>query len=355
MSKSKRILIMAGGTGGHVFPALAIAQVLRDQGDEIEWLGTPEGIEARLVPAANIPLNYIRIGGVRGKGLKKKLLSPFKLTQAALQAIKILRRYKPDVVIGLGGYASGPGGIAAFMLKIPLLIHEQNAIAGMTNTILAHVAKKIMQAFPNTFPASLHPILTGNPVRTSILNLPDPEIRFQARTGPLRILVLGGSGGALALNQTLPAAFQALPNDFCTVWHQTGSIHFEITQKRYKDLGLTAKVEAFIGDMAEAYAWADLVICRAGALTVTELAAAGVGSILIPFPFAVDDHQTKNAGYLVNKRAAILLPQSQLDAQKLAETLKHFTRAHLLETAKKAYELRLPHATQLVAEQVNLV
>lgn len=347
----KRILIMAGGTGGHVFPALAIAEALRQQSIDVQWLGTSEGIEARLVPAAGISLHFMTISGVRGKGWQKKLLSPFKISVAVLQAIKLIHELKPQAVLGFGGYASGPGGLAAFLLNIPLLIHEQNATPSMTNRILAHMAKKIMQAFPHTFPASNKVILTGNPVRESILHLPSPDTRFQHRNGALRVLVLGGSGGALALNQIIPEVLKRLPVGFCEIWHQSGRIHFDVTKKRYAELGVTAKLEPFINDMAEAYAWADIVICRAGALTIAELAAAGVASILIPFPFATDDHQTKNAHYLADKGAAVLLPQTQLQVQTLTDTLMNLTRDALLEKSKKAYALRLADATPIVVKQ----
>ncbi|MBI5447868.1 MAG: undecaprenyldiphospho-muramoylpentapeptide beta-N-acetylglucosaminyltransferase [Gammaproteobacteria bacterium] len=347
---SKRILIMAGGTGGHVFPALAIADALKQKGVEIAWLGTAQGIEARLVPHANIPLHIINVAGLRRNGLIKKLIAPFTLLIALFQACKVIRTFKPQCVIGLGGFASGPGGVAAVLLRVPLLIHEQNAIAGMTNTLLARIANKVMQAFPHTFPARLHPILTGNPVRDSILQLPPPSLRFQTRTGPLHILILGGSGGALILNQHMPDVFMHLPPNFCEVWHQTGKRHFDIAQKRYAENKINAKIEPFIDDMAQAYAWADIVICRAGALTVFELAAAGVGSILIPYLFAVDDHQTKNAHYLVDKNAAILLPQSEFQPTVLATLLKKHTRETLLELANAAYAQRLPHATEDVVK-----
>ncbi len=345
----KRILIMAGGTGGHVFPALAIAEALREKGHDVTWLGTQQGIEARIIPQAGFTLRFITIGGVRGKGFLQTLLSPFKIGIATFQAFKIIRALKPDIVIGLGGFASGPGGIAAFMQRIPLFIHEQNAIPGMTNWMLAHVAKKIMQAFPNTFPPRYKPILTGNPVRARILQLPSPEIRFRERHGPLRILLLGGSGGALTLNQTLPDTLALLPHTSYDVWHQTGITHLTSTQQRYAELGIThIKIDAFITDMAEAYGWADLVICRAGALTIAELAAAGVASILIPYPFAVDDHQTKNALFLVEKGAAILLPQSQLTAHRLAQIIQTTSRAQLIEKAKSAYQLRIVDAAEQV-------
>ena len=342
----KKILIMAGGTGGHVFPGLAIAEELKKHSATLAWLGTPQGIESRLVPQANIPLRLITISGVRGKGLTQKLASPFKLGQAVFQAIGHLRDFKPDLVIGLGGFASGPGGIAARLLNIPLVIHEQNAVAGMTNKVLSRFAKKILEAFPHTFPSKLHPLLIGNPVRSQIMTLSPPEERFQGRQGPLRLLILGGSRGATAINQALPKAICLLPENTIDLWHQTGESDLSTTQAAYADTKQNARVNAFIDDMAAAYDWADLVVCRAGALTVSELAAAGVASILIPFPFAVDDHQTKNAHYLVDKGAATLLPQSTLTAQRLADLLKSLTRDALLQQAKLAYSLRLPDASK---------
>ncbi|OGT16683.1 MAG: undecaprenyldiphospho-muramoylpentapeptide beta-N-acetylglucosaminyltransferase [Gammaproteobacteria bacterium RIFCSPLOWO2_02_FULL_38_11] len=342
-----KILIMAGGTGGHVFPALAIAQQLKKKGIEVAWLGTHEGIEATLVPKASIPLYFISIAGFRGKSFLKKLMAPFKIIYSLVQSIQLLRHLQVDKVLGLGGYASGPGGMAAVLLKIPLFIHEQNAIPGTTNKILAHFAKQIMQAFPHTFPEKYHPILTGNPIREDILQLPPPKIRFQHRTGPLRILVLGGSRGAQAINETFPKLASLLPSGFCEIVHQTGSKHFEITKKNYGGI-MAVKLEAFIEDMAAHLAWADIVVCRSGALTVSELAAVGVASILIPFPFAIDDHQTANAAYLVDKGAGILLPQSQLNAKILAELITSFSRENALEKAKRAFALRLPEASESV-------
>ena len=341
-----KILIMAGGTGGHVFPALAIAQRLKKQGIDVAWLGTHEGIEATLIPKASIPLYFISIAGFRGKSFFKKLMAPLKIIYSLVQSIQLLRHLQVDEVLGLGGYASGPGGMAAVLLKIPLFIHEQNAIPGTTNKILAHFAKKIMQAFPHTFPEKFHPILTGNPIREDILQLPPPEIRFQHRTGPLRILVLGGSRGAQAINEIFPKVTSLLPSGFFDIVHQTGSKHFEITKKKYGTIAV--KLEDFIEDMAARLAWADIVICRSGALTVSELAAVGVASILIPFPFAIDDHQTVNAAYLVDKGAGILLAQSQLNAKSLAELITSFSRENALEKAKRAFALRLPEATESV-------
>lgn len=346
----KKILIMAGGTGGHVFPGLAVADILKQHGIEIAWLGTADGIEAKLVPAADIPLHTLSIQGVRGKAWIQKLLSPFKLIKAIHQAKLHLKKLQPDLVIGFGGFASGPGGIAAKWLHIPLVIHEQNAIAGMTNVVLSRLAKKVLQAFPHTFPKARQAITVGNPVRESLCEFGFPFDRFFQRKGGLHVLILGGSRGAQALNTIVPRACTFLPLDSIKIWHQTGTSDHTRTQMAYADIGYEARVDAFIDNMAEAYAWADVVLCRAGALTVFELAAVGVGSILVPFPYAVDDHQTKNAHYLVRHNAAVLMPQSELDSSKLAKYLRGLSRSHLQTQAVQAYSLRLPDSAKQVAK-----
>ncbi len=311
-------LLMAGGTGGHVFPALAIAEALRKQGTPVYWLGTQKGLEARVVPNANIEIYYISIVGLRGKGIFSLLLAPFKILRAVWQAIKVLRKIRPGAVVGMGGFVTGPGGIAARILNIPLLIHEQNAIAGLTNRWLAKIATQVMTAFPNTFPEKYHPINTGNPLRADILAL---EEKNASTSETLHILIFGGSLGAQALNETVPPALLKIGKNI-EVWHQVGESHIEIMKDAYAQATFPTKVVAFIEDMAAAYTWADLVICRSGALTVSELAQAGVPSILVPYPHAVDDHQTQNAKFLSNQGGAILLPHSELTMTKLISLIE---------------------------------
>lgn len=347
---SRSVVIMAGGTGGHVFPALAVAERLRGQGVSVVWMGTRRGLEAQLVPAAGIPVEWVAISGLRGKGALSWLLAPFKLALALFQSAGILLRRRPVAVLGMGGFVAGPGGLAAWLLRRPLLIHEQNAVAGMTNRLLARLARCVMEAFPG----SLGPeaILTGNPVRPEIAALPAPEQRLAGRSDRLRLLVLGGSLGAQALNETVPAALaQIEPARRPEVWHQAGARNIDAARRSYAEAGVAARVMPFIDNMAEAYAWADLVLCRAGALTVAELAAAGVGSILVPFPHAVDDHQTRNAEYLVREGAALLIPQRQLDAVRLRDLLLELgqDRGRLLGMATAARRVARPDAAERVA------
>ena len=336
----KRILIMAGGTGGHVFPGLALAQYCQERGVEVHWLGTEIGLEARLVPAAKIPLHLIQIKGLRGKGIMARLTAPFAILRALWQSLRIIRQIKPDVVMGMGGFVSGPGGIAAYLCGVPLLVHEQNAKPGMTNVWLAKVAKRVLAGFPDSFTKDISAIAVGNPVRKAIEALPAPS--YTEHT-PFHLLVLGGSLGAQALNETVPAALSLLPAD-CRpkVRHQTGEKHWDKTKKIYENNQIDADVKPFIEDMAESYAWADVVLCRAGALTVAELCVAGRGAIFVPFPFAVDDHQTANAFYMVQQGAAKCVPQAQLSAAHLAELLKELTVSpdKRVAMAKAAYELR---------------
>ncbi|WP_210396742.1 undecaprenyldiphospho-muramoylpentapeptide beta-N-acetylglucosaminyltransferase [Motiliproteus sediminis] len=347
------VLVMAGGTGGHVFPALATAHELQQAGYRIEWLGTAAGIEAELVPANDILLHRISVAGLRGKGKLGLLLAPFKLLRATWQALAVIRRVKPVCVLGMGGFASGPGGLAAWLQRVPLLIHEQNAIPGMTNRVLSRLATRVMEAFPGAFEASARALATGNPIRSSIMALPAPAERFAGRNGPLKLLVVGGSLGAKAINDCVPETLAALePEQRPEVWHQTGKRNLDETQTRYRELGVEARVVPFIDDMDAAYGWADLVLCRSGALTVSELAAAGVPSLLVPFPFAVDDHQTANARYLADAGAAVLLPQPQLNVQRLSALLNQYNdRDRLLAMAGKARELAHPQATATVAQQ----
>jgi len=350
---SKRpVLIMAGGTGGHVFPALAVAAELSARGIAVTWLGTRRGLEARVVPAAGYPLETMRVSGLRGKGVLRLLLAPFMLLIALLQALLIQLRLRPCAVLGMGGFASGPGGVIAWLLRRPLLVHEQNSVAGMTNRWLAPFARTVMEAFPGSLPAKYHPVHTGNPVRVEITQLPSPAERFAARSGALRVLVIGGSLGAHALNETVPAAVRQLAaGQSLQLHHQTGRADEAGVAAAYAGLGMVARVEAFIEDMAAAYAWADVVICRAGALTVAELAVVGVASVLVPFPHATDDHQTANARFLADAGAAILLPQATMTADRLAGLLADFLeqRNMLVEMAARAHELALPDAARRVA------
>ncbi|WP_151703854.1 undecaprenyldiphospho-muramoylpentapeptide beta-N-acetylglucosaminyltransferase [Nitrincola alkalilacustris] len=351
MDKPKTLLVMAGGTGGHVFPALATAEELKKQGVHVEWLGTAKGIEARVIPAAGITLNRIEVTGLRGKGRISLLLAPFRLCKALLQARRVLKKLKPDAVLGMGGFASGPGGLAAWLQGVPVLIHEQNAIAGMTNRALSRFASRVLQAFPGAFKNLPEADCIGNPVRGPILRLSTPEQRMKDRQGPLRLLVVGGSLGAQALNQLLPQALALMPEaKRPKVWHQTGHNHLESTLNAYKAAGVDAEVVPFIERMDEAWGWADLVICRSGALTVSEVAIAGVAALFVPFPHAVDDHQTINAGFLVDAGAARMIQQSELTAEKLAQQLEELgQRELLLQMAIKARSLGRPDASTRLA------
>lgn len=350
MSVVKSVVVMAGGTGGHVFPALAVARRLQELGVSVAWLGTAKGIEARVVPAAGIPLRHLDVGGLRGNGLKPLLQAPFKLLRAVWQARAYLREHRADAVIGLGGYVTGPGGVAARLLGLPLVIHEQNAVAGLTNRLLARLADTVLLGFPGALPTGEQVIWVGNPVREDILTLAAPASRYAGRRGPLRILVVGGSLGAQALNQLLPAAVAQLPaTQRPQIRHQTGQQQLAATQERYALCDVAAEVTAFIDDMAAAYDWADLVVCRSGALTVAELAVAGVASLLVPYPHAVDDHQTANARFLSDAGAAVLCPQATLTPDRLAEQLQALSdRDRLLVMAEAARVLAKADATELV-------
>lgn len=348
------ILIMAGGTGGHVFPALAVAEELRSAGHPVVWLGTQAGLEARVVPAAGLPMAWVRVRGLRGKGFLHALTAPFMLLGALLQAGGILRRLRPRAVLGMGGFVTGPGGFMAWLLRRPLLIHEQNSIAGLTNRLLAPLATRVMEAFPGSLPARLRPLATGNPVRGAITRIAPPAARFAGRAGPMRLLVLGGSLGAQALNDLLP---QALARSAAAlrpqVRHQAGVRNLDSARASYARAGVTAEVVPFIEDMAEAYAWADLVVCRAGALTIAELTAVGVAAILVPYPYAVDDHQTGNARYLVDAGAAMLIPEPELEATTLASVIADFARdpERRLRMAAAARALARTDAARVVAQE----
>ena len=349
----KTILVMAGGTGGHVYPALAVAQYLREQGSRLLWIGTRNGIEARVVPENGFPLLLIHIRGLRGKTLLRRVTAPLMLMLALLQSLVIMIRYKPDAVIGLGGFVSGPGGIAAWLLRIPLYIHEQNAIAGLTNRLLAPLARTVMLGFPGAL-VGKRVITTGNPVRMEIRKLDAPQLRIGSRQhNPLRLLVLGGSLGAKALNELLPEVLSSLPDRVqIEVWHQTGATHIGVTRDLYATHQLhQARVDAYINDMAAAYSWADLVLCRAGASTIGEICTAGIASILVPYPHAVDDHQTANARYLSDAGAAILIPQSDLTVNGVRDLLSEFfsERAQLLEMSTIARSKAFPDATSHIS------
>lgn len=348
---AKRVLIMAGGTGGHVFPALATADSLRAQGVEVEWLGTAAGIEADVVPRAGIKLHCIDVRGVRGKGRLKQLLAPFGLLLALWQAMKVIKQVKPDSVLGMGGFASGPGGLMAWLMCKPLVIHEQNAVAGTTNRISSRFAKRVLQAFPGAFKGEDRGEVVGNPVRGPILDVEPPQARFDGRTGPLRLLVVGGSLGAKPINDLLPPTLAQLPaNERPEIWHQSGKRNIDELSAAYKREGVDARVVPFIERMDEAYAWADLVLCRAGALTVSELAIAGAASILVPLPHAIDDHQTANAGFLSEAGAGIRVRQSELNGDRLLALLKEFgDRDKLLKMACAARAQARPEASEKVA------
>ncbi len=351
---SAPVMIMAGGTGGHIFPALAVADCLRQRDVPVIWLGSKGGMENRLVPAAGIPLVALSVRGLRGKGVTTLLLAPFKLLWSLSQAFAALMRYRPRAVLGLGGFASGPGGLAAWILRRPLYIHEQNAIPGMTNRWLSRFSRCVMEAFPGSFShiTTRSPVLhVGNPVRASIVKIPEAQVRLEGRSGPVRIFVMGGSLGALKLNEVVPKAVAGLSSTV-EVWHQTGERHLAATREHYADAGIEARIESFIEDMAEAYAWADLVIARAGALTISELTQVGVAAILVPYPYAVDDHQAANANVLVEKEAAILVADKDLAEASLQTLLEELTanRSKLIEMSLAASELKRPQAAQVVME-----
>jgi UDP-N-acetylglucosamine--N-acetylmuramyl-(pentapeptide) pyrophosphoryl-undecaprenol N-acetylglucosamine transferase len=344
------VLIMAGGTGGHVFPALACAREFQARGYSVHWLGTPRGIENEVVPAANIPLHLIQVSGLRGKSKLSLLKAPFQLIRALFQARKVMRELQPVCVLGMGGYVTGPGGLAARLSGSPLIIHEQNAVAGTANRALAPMAARICEAFPGTFSHSVKLRSTGNPVREELF-LETP--RDPLRNRKPRLLIVGGSLGAEPLNKLLPEALASVAADLRPeVMHQSGKQHDGITAERYSKAGVEAQVAPFIKDMARAYAWADLVVCRAGALTVSELAAAGLPAFLVPLPHAIDDHQTRNADYLASQGAAVLLPQHSTDAAKLAaqltEVLMHLEQ--LEKMAQTARSLSKPDATRTVVD-----
>jgi UDP-N-acetylglucosamine--N-acetylmuramyl-(pentapeptide) pyrophosphoryl-undecaprenol N-acetylglucosamine transferase len=417
---ARGVLIMAGGTGGHIFPGLAVAESLRRRGVEVRWLGARGAMETRQVPPAGIPLDVVDIAGLRGKGARGWLLAPWTLLRAVVQASRCLREHRPSCAVSFGGYAAGPGGLAARLRGVPLLVHEQNRIPGMTNRVLARLARRVLQAFPGTWDDALQPVTCGNPVRSEVAALPAPAVRFAGRDGPTRLLVTGGSQGAQALNRLVPAALGLLPESMSVeVRHQCGRGRDDETRAAYHDAGVrdpgrdqaghpvgarlardpgrdqaghpvgarlardpgrdqadhpvgarlardpghgrpqggllqgcSVEISEFIDDMAEAYGWADLVVCRAGALTVSEVAAAGLPAVFVPFPHAVDDHQTRNAEYLVERGAALLLPEAGATAQALAELLGALLadRARRQQMAERARAAATPDAADRVAE-----
>jgi UDP-N-acetylglucosamine--N-acetylmuramyl-(pentapeptide) pyrophosphoryl-undecaprenol N-acetylglucosamine transferase len=347
------VLIMAGGTGGHVFPALAVAKVLRDRGVAVVWLGVPGSMESRLVPANGFPIEWVRVAGIRGKGLAAWLLAPLRIMNAVAQAMGVLRRVQPRSVLGAGGYVSGPGGIAAWLLRVPLLIHEQNAVAGMTNRWLARLANQVLEAFPGSFGPKVRARTIGNPVRADIAALPPPPVRFAGRESRPRLLVFGGSQGALRLNIVVPQALaRVAPEIRPQVRHQTGERGLEAARAAYADARVEAEVLPFIDDMAEALSWADLTVCRAGAMTIAELQAAGLGAIFVPFAVATDDHQTKNADVMVRSGAARVIQERDLTPERLGEAISELIadRPRLLKMAEAARGSRVIDAAAQLAD-----
>ncbi len=367
VNQQPTLMIVAGGTGGHVFPGLAVARQMQARGWRVVWLGNRAGMEATLVPKHGIAMEFIQFGGVRGKGWLTKLKLPFNLMRAGWQSLLALARIKPDVMLGMGGYLTVPAGMAAMLRGCPLVLHEQNSIAGLANRVVSTIARQTLVAFPGAMPEAIY---TGNPIRQEFAALAPPQQRYAQRQGPLRLLVLGGSLGAAALNELVPQALAMLPAAQCPhVTHQAGAKHLAQLQVHYRDAGLSVVKQAsdevagqttndeaqielipFIDDMALAYAQADLVISRAGAMSVSEIAAAGVAAVLVPLPHAVDDHQTTNAEFLVKHEAAIIIQQADLTAEKLANWLQQQTRQTLLEMAQRARAQALPDAAERVAE-----
>lgn len=349
----KPVLIMAGGTGGHIFPGIAVADELRRRGVPVVWLGAHGGLETELVPKAGVPIETIAIGGVRGKGIATLVKAPLRILRAVLAARAVVKRLAPRSVLSMGGYAAGPGGIAAWLAGFPLVVHEQNRVPGVTNKALARVARRVLAGFADAFPLMQKLTWVGNPVRAAIAAIAPPNERLAGRNGAPRLLVLGGSLGAQALNTRVPQALAQLPAaQRPDVRHQCGAKHADAARKAYADAGVAASVEPFIDDMAAAYAWADLVVCRAGALTLAEVAAAGLGAILVPFPHAVDDHQTRNGEAFVAAGAAVLVPEAQADAATLARELGRLIadRALLVQMAQAARTLAKPDAASAIAD-----
>ena len=347
----KKLLIIAGGTGGHIFPGLTVADFLKERNWNVVWMGNPDGMEAKLVPDHGYKMALVRFSAVRGKGLERKLKLPFALLSSCWQAAKEIRRIQPDVVLGMGGYVSFPGGLAAALLGYPLVIHEQNSIPGLANRALSWVAKRRVCGFPNALSRSKW---LGNPVRKEIVALPPPAERLASRLHdedePLRLLVLGGSLGASVLNEMVPKGIRLIGKDRRPlIVHQSGEEHLKELKKNYAAAGVSANCVAFIDNIADAYAWADLVLCRAGALSIAELAACGIASILVPYPSAVDDHQTSNAKFLASTGAAILLPQDEMSPESIS-LIQNYTRGQLYQMAERARAMAMPKATENLAQ-----
>jgi UDP-N-acetylglucosamine--N-acetylmuramyl-(pentapeptide) pyrophosphoryl-undecaprenol N-acetylglucosamine transferase len=352
----RTLMVMAGGTGGHVFPGLAVAHQMQAWGWRVVWLGNPTGMEATLVPKHGVPIEFVRFGGLRGKGIKTRLMLPVNLLRACAESLSVLRRVKPDVVLGMGGYITFPAGVMTWLSGRSLVLHEQNSIAGLANKVLAKLAKRVLVAFPDALPNAEW---TGNPIRAELARVPAPEARYASRSGPLNVLVVGGSLGAAGLNEVVPKALARLaPNERPRIVHQAGAKHIEAARANYVQAGIEignatgddVQLVPFIDDMTSAYANADLVICRSGAMTVAEIAAVGVAAFFVPFPFAVDDHQTTNAAFLAKNGAAVVVQQRDLSADKLADWLRGQTRATLVEMAQRSRSLAKPDATEQVAQ-----
>ncbi|CAA6816328.1 MAG: UDP-N-acetylglucosamine--N-acetylmuramyl-(pentapeptide) pyrophosphoryl-undecaprenol N-acetylglucosamine transferase (EC [uncultured Thiotrichaceae bacterium] len=355
MLDKQPVMITAGGTGGHVYPGLAVARALMDKNIPVVWMGTHKGLEARIVPEAGIEMAWLEVSGIRGKGVGALLMSPFRLIKAMSQSYKILKKHRPAALLGMGGFVAGPGGLMASLMGIPVLIHEQNAVAGTTNKLLSRFATEIFEGFPGTFHAKREAIPTGNPVRTDIANIASPEERIKGHDGIFKVLVIGGSLGAKILNETVPRALCQLPKEaHIQVVHQAGETTLELAQKTYEAAGVEAHIVPFVEDMAGAYAWADIIICRSGALTVAEVAATGLAAIMVPYPHAIDDHQTENARYLADAGAAVVIPQDKLTYDVLAEVLEGLMRApeELVAMSVRSRTLAKPEATAEVASIV---
>ena len=352
MKQNKTLLVMAGGTGGHVFPGLAVADKLKAQDWQVSWLGTKDRMEAQLVPEHGYEIDFIDIAGVRGNGIKRLLMAPFRVIKSIIQARKVLKKHNVSLVLGMGGFASGPGGIAAWMMGIPVILHEQNAAAGLTNRILSRFSKKVLMGFSGAFTGK-KAVLVGNPVREQLLQL--PQKRISPEKSPLKVLVIGGSLGAQVLNSLLPKVFSRFDNSQLKVLHQSGKGNDESLKAAYQNISLDVDVQAFIRDMDDAYNWADLVICRAGALTVAEVAVVGLPAIFVPLPHAVDDHQTKNAQQLLKKEAAVLIPQNELNEDKISDYLLTFSqnRALLEKMSKNSRKAAIIDATERLVSICN--
>lgn len=353
MNARAPVLIMAGGTGGHIFPGLAVAEVLAARGVPVTWLGASGAMETRLVPQRGIELETITVSGLRGKGWATRIQAPWMLVHAVYQAWRIVRRQRPRSVLSMGGFAAGPGGLVAWLQRRPLLVHEQNRVPGFTNRLLSHLARRVLTGFADGFEGHARQQWTGNPVRAAIAAIADPGQRLAGRNGAVRVLVLGGSLGASSLNRAMPLALaECDPSMRPEVWHQSGARGLSEALDAYADAGVNARVDAFIEDMAEAYAWADLCVCRAGAITIAELCAAGLGALLVPYPYAVDDHQTRNAEALCDVGAAEIIPESALAKGALGTSLKALlaNRDHLLAMASAARQLARPSAAEQIAD-----